>query len=322
MTQGLYSITDSKAQRDIGAISTSTKASTLSIARALDVILQQLELAGRRERTLHEYRKWTENYCAVTGHIYLCEVSVESIYEWLNSMRTLSNSTKNIRLKSFKAILSRCYDNGWLTIKFWKAITIKVDKTVKPAATDKDVSTLLSLLNLSNWFELRDATAILLMYRTGIRLSTLSKLQEQHIDFVNGYLNLPGSIMKNHDYLKLPLDNQLIRLLKTLTEHNSNIRRHRKTRNSFVFITSNGTPVQTSFNNNVIQKRLGNYKEILNLENIHPHALRRGYATNLMKKNAPVPLISKALGHSSIDTTTQYLYLSKEQVAEDLKKYL
>ncbi|MFJ8413291.1 site-specific integrase [Bacillus paramycoides] len=68
---------------------------------------------------------------------------------------------------------------------------------------------MLSLLDLSNFIQLRDAVAVLVMFKTGIRINTLTQLEERHIDFNNNVLNLEGSIMKNHQQIKLPFDKQV-----------------------------------------------------------------------------------------------------------------
>ncbi|MGE7849548.1 site-specific integrase [Bacillus paramycoides] len=68
---------------------------------------------------------------------------------------------------------------------------------------------MLSLLDLSNFIQLRDAVAVLVMFKTGIRINTLTQLEERHIDFDNNVLNLEGSIMKNHQQIKLPFDKQV-----------------------------------------------------------------------------------------------------------------
>lgn len=87
---------------------------------------------------------------------------------------------------------------------------------------------MLSLLDSSTFIGLRDAVAILTLFKTGIRINTLGQLKESHIDFENKTLNLEGSIMKNHNYLKLPLDDQLVELYKVLIEQNVKIRSHYK----------------------------------------------------------------------------------------------
>ncbi|MDZ5713549.1 tyrosine-type recombinase/integrase [Jeotgalibacillus haloalkalitolerans] len=58
------------------------------------------------------------------------------------------------------------------------------------------------------------------------------------------------------------------------------------------------------------------------MKNINAHAIRRAYAKNLLSKGASVALISKALGHSDLSVTTQYLDLSVEEVVTNLRAYI
>lgn len=58
------------------------------------------------------------------------------------------------------------------------------------------------------------------------------------------------------------------------------------------------------------------------MEDINAHAIRRGYAKKLLDTGANIVLISKALGHSDLGVTTQYLDLDTEDVATSLSDYL
>lgn len=63
----------------------------------------------------------------------------------------VSASTKLTRLKYLKAVLSKCFNNGWLTDIFWKNIQIKVDKNVKTGAKENDLNIFLSFLDTSTF---------------------------------------------------------------------------------------------------------------------------------------------------------------------------
>lgn len=169
---------------------------------------------------------------------------------------------------------------------------------------------------------MRDATAILLMYKTGIRVSTLANLEEKHIDLSDKLLRLNGDILKNRESLLLPFDNVLGRMLDVLMKQNKAIRSQYQKDNNYVFITKQGGPIATGPSNNNIQKRLNKYAREYELKNINPHALRRGFAKSLLNRGARLTDISKALGHSDLSVTTQYLYLDKNEVAENLRKLL
>ncbi len=301
--------------------STNSNRDRTTIEKALVTVLRQMEVAGNRKRTISDYRLYVIDFFESEGLTYLDEITTESIYLWLEKM-DVSSQTRLIRLKCLKAFLTRCFDNGWFEKKFWKNINIKVDKQVKEGAMEQDIKILLSVLDLREFVQLRDATAVLLMYKTGIRVSTLANLEEKHIDLSDKLLRLNGDILKNRESILLPFDDVLTRTLDVLMNQNKAIRSQYHKDNNYVFITKQGGPIATGPSNNNIQKRLNKYAREYELKNINPHALRRGFAKSLLDKGARLTDISKALGHSDLSVTTQYLYLDKNEVAENLREYL
>ncbi|MEK8199129.1 tyrosine-type recombinase/integrase [Lysinibacillus sp. FSL M8-0134] len=292
-----------------------------SFAEALKTIVKQMEVSGYRARTLKDYDTVLTNFAKSADVKYLDEFTVDTIYSWLNGMAVV-NQTKLTRLKVLKSFLGKCLTNGWLTINFWQSVNVKVDKKVKKGAKPNDIAVLISLIDKNTFVGLRDVTAILTMYKTGIRINTLGQLKEHHIDFDNKTLVLEGAILKNHQILKLPIDEQLVELFKVLIRCNDNIRSHYGENNSNLFISTRGTSLNTKSTNNAISKQLTKYAKRFNLENINAHAIRRAYAKNLHDKGASIAIISKALGHSDLAVTTQYLDLDVEEVARDLREYL
>jgi integrase/recombinase XerD len=292
-----------------------------TVDKALSAVIRQMKAAGLRERTISDYEIYVNDFVEKTGVRVLNEITVDDVYAWLSSMN-VSNQTKLTRLKCLKAFFNRCFNNGWLENKFWSSIRIKVDNPVKEGATDREINILLSMLDLTDFVQLRDATAILLMYQTGIRVGTLARLENKHVNLEANLLKIDGGIIKNHESIFLPFDDVLARLLNVLIQQNDLVRRDNKVKNELIFITTKGTTVVSSPTNNVITKRLNKYAREFGLKNINPHALRRGFAKNLLKKGANIALISKALGHSDLAVTTRYLHLDKNEVAENLRKYL
>ncbi|NOG28497.1 hypothetical protein [Lysinibacillus fusiformis] len=98
------------------------------------------------------------NFKKVTAITYLEEITVDTIYSWLDSMRVV-NQTKLTRLKVVKSFLGKCFDNGWLGMNFWKSIDVKVDKKVKKGAKPNDIAILVSLIDKSTFIGLRGVTA-------------------------------------------------------------------------------------------------------------------------------------------------------------------
>ncbi len=282
-------------------------------SEALGTIITQMQVSGYRPRTIKDYDTILLNFAKCAGITYLEEVTMETIYSWLDSMKVV-NQTKLTRLKVLKSFLSKCFTNGWLSLNFWQSINVKVDKKVKKGAKPNDIAILVSLIDKSTFIGLRDVTAILTMYKTGIRINTLGQVSERHIDWENKLLVLDRAILKNHQVLKLPIDDQLVSLYRALIQCNDRLREHYEESNTNLFISSKATTLDSKSTNNAISKQLTKYAKRFGLENINAHAIRRSYAKNLHDKGASIALISKALGHSDLAVTTQYLDLDLENI--------
>lgn len=162
---------------------------------------------------------------------------------------------------------------------------MKVDKKVKKGAKPNDIAILVSLIDKTTFIGLRDVTAILTMYKTGVRINTLGQLRESHIDWGNKVLVLDGAILKNHQVLKLPIDDQLMDLYRVLIQCNDKLREHYGVCNTNLFITTKATILNTKSTNNAISKQLTKYAKRFSLENINAHAIRRAYAKNLLLRS-------------------------------------
>lgn len=306
----------------INKLALNLKDEDLPLSFALSEVIKQMTTSGSRPRTISDYELQVNHFAGITEIDSLSQITTASIYDWLASM-SVSDQTKLTRLKCLKAFLGKCYNNGWLKKKFWVEVKVKVDSPVKVGAEEGDIRRLLSTLDLTDFVQLRDAVAILTLFQTGVRVNTLANIKESHVNLEENLLRLDGSILKNHQRITLPFDKTLSRLLSVLIKQNKLIRDERGQSNNYLFITQYGGHIVTGQTNNGIQKRLFKYSRQHGLENINPQAIRRGFAKRLYNKsNGDIALVSKALGHSNIEVTTRYLYLSTEEVAENLRKYL
>lgn len=294
----------------------------ISARTAFLICKEQMRLSNIRPQTIKEYEYNYNRFVETMQIDYLDEITLESLYGFLNSLGDVNDVTKQSKVRKLKAVFNRFHDNGWINRRFWKDLKIKVDNKIKPPANENNLSILLSLLDMSNFIHFRDAVAILTVYKCGLRMSTLSQLEEKHIDLSKRMLIIQGDIMKGRDAIKLPFDEELERFFIRLIQQNNVIRQHYRKHNEYLFISKFGDRIFHENTPNAITKRLSYYARKWNLSDINPHAIRRLYAANLLKKGANVALISKALAHKSIATTTQYLGLSMEQVAKDLRDYL
>jgi integrase/recombinase XerD len=67
-------------------------------------------------------------------------------------------------------------------------------------------------------------------------------------------------------------------------------------------------------------KRAGVMKDTADGEQpVNPHVLRHSYATRLIERGVPVHDVQRALGHSSLQTTSIYLHVNDKGLAERLR---
>lgn len=294
----------------------------IKVSHALKILNQQWVINGIRSRTIESYNYTFEKFIEFTEVEYLHDIDSDKIYTYLGSLKGVKDITIQTRLKQLKAILNRCHDNGWMQTKFWNHIKIRINTDLKEATSDEDISLLLSLLDKTRYSGLRDSIAVLLMYKTGIRIKTLGLLQDSHVDFKNKLLVMDGSILKSHRAQILPLDDDMCTLLQELINQNNIVRKRNKQKNSYIFLSNVGVPVcKTVSTANTISKNLWVYNKQWGL-NVTCHGLRRAFAQNLVKRGADINLVSAALNHSDLTSTTKYLGLSMEKVAQDLRDYL
>lgn len=300
------------------------KLNSVSIDHAKQIVFKQMENEGLRPKTLLAYNQTFTKYVEFLNIKEIDDIDKEGFMQWLDSLNYLDKTTKANRFRFMSAILTRFYDNGWLKEqgKFWRDIKIKSEKKVKKAADEKELEILLSVIDTTTYIGWRDVTVLLLLYRTGIRIHTLTCLKEEHINFNEKMLVLSGDIQKNGRPLMMPLDDELLMLLKRLMKQNHEIRKRYKENNDYIFITKSGKPTFNNYShNNAISKRINAYSKKYGLS-ISPHKIRRLFATNLVRKKAPLAIISKALGHSSYEVTQRYIDMDINEVADRLRDYL
>ena len=111
---------------------------SMLVSDALETNTRQMKVSGNRSRTISDYVLHVAYFQSGTNVNHVADITAYTVYKWLDSMN-VSNQTKLTRLKCLKAFLSRCFDNGWIEIKFWKTINIKVDQKVKEGDAEREV---------------------------------------------------------------------------------------------------------------------------------------------------------------------------------------
>jgi integrase/recombinase XerD len=157
----------------------------------------------------------------------------------------------------------------------------------------------------------RNRAVIMLLYRSGLRVSELVALRPADVDLRKHTLRvLHGKGDKATTRGFHPsADDALARWL--------DVRKGLGFRNGPLFCTLDGTPLHQQYVRNMLHQRAA--KAGVD-KRVHPHGLRHTFAVELEQAGTPVSVISALLGHSSIAVTARYLaHLSNHQAVSALE---
>ena len=158
---------------------------------------------------------------------------------------------------------------------------------------------------------IRNRAMLMLLYRSGLRVSEVAGLKPSGVNLAKHSLRLldtKSGEAQTRGFHPSATD-ALARWMDT--------RKELGIKGGTLFCTLAGTPVHEQYVRNLLH-RLGAKAGVD--KRVHPHGLRHTFAYELQEAGTPVVVISKLLGHSSIAITARYLdHLSNAQAIDALE---
>jgi len=194
---------------------------------------------------------------------------------------------------------------------------VKALKTPKklPVVVDKDK--LSSLLDKDGVFPdtfegIRDKTVLELLFGTGIRLSELLQIHDEHIDFYNRNILIFGK--RNKERL-VPLNQTLMRQLQLYINEKKTQRFDNNS--TCLIVTKEGKQAYPGLIYDIVKYYLG---AISSQQKKSPHVLRHTFATALLDNGADLNAIKELLGHAGLAATQVYTHNSVERLKSVYKQ--
>jgi type 1 fimbriae regulatory protein FimB/type 1 fimbriae regulatory protein FimE len=144
----------------------------------------------------------------------------------------------------------------------------------------------------------RDATAILLCYRHGLRVSELVSMRWSQIDFKGARIHIVRA--KHGDDGTHPLTGRELRLLRKLQQE-------QPLGAKYIFMSERGAPIAPSAAQKVV-KMAGKRAGIP--FSVHIHMLRHSCGYSLINRGVDLRTVQSYLGHASISSTAVYTHLN------------
>ncbi len=164
---------------------------------------------------------------------------------------------------------------------------------------------------------LRDYAMIELLYASGLRISELTGLKIQDIDFERGTVKCSG---KGNKERMVPVGQMAISALQRYLQLRAeaagitlaSVSKHEASSN-LVFPNSKGEPIDRS----VVRQMLRGAAMRAGLSpDISPHRLRHSFATHLLSHGADLRVVQEMLGHAQITTTEIYTMVTNERLKQ------
>lgn len=167
----------------------------------------------------------------------------------------------------------------------------RLPKTV----TTEDVQKLLRKPNRKAPTGLRNYCMMLLMYRSGLRVSEVVGLQCGQVDWKQGQIRVIG---KGDNERVIPLESWVMESLEVWKKI--------KPKAKNFFCTLDGGQLNRRYINAMLER----YSKRAGIDHINPHALRHTYATELLGDGFNIREVQQVLGHADLSTTMIYTHVN------------
>lgn len=270
----------------------------------LNAFLSAKELEGRSYKTLERY-KYVITKMLTTTKTPIKNLTVYHLRKYLIELKNSGNSDST--LESIREVFSSFFNwlqkEGLITDNpCINLAPIKCMKKTRLPFSSIDIEKLKENCNNN-----RDKAIIHFLLSTGCRISEVTQLNKNDIDFQRKQCKVLGK--GNKERIVYIDDITAMFLKRYFLERTDNF--------DALFIGKHTTRM-TEGGVRYMLRKLG---EVSGVENVHPHRFRRTLATNLISRGMPIQEVAKILGHEKLDTTMKYVYLDNDDLKFSYNKF-
>ncbi len=236
------------------------------------------------------------------------EIDIDNYHKLIQYIKA-NRKKKNSKINSLITDMMTAFRYSGAKILF-KPFKLIDDTTHYKSLNDEEISLLLSLLktyDLKKSNYLPWVTSILLMLDTGVRKNELLNIKTENVDLSEQLIYL--DVTKNKKRV-VRFGSLSFSLLKKLYNNNHDY---------LIWNVLKNEPMTKCSLERFLQKINRNLE--FDSGNVHPHRLRKTFATRMLKAGCPVTTIQKLLGHSDIRMTMIYLDIDQEIIEKDYRLF-
>jgi integrase/recombinase XerD len=251
-------------------------------------------------------------FMAMHGVTSSSDITIQHIENYLKTLENKAVKYVGLFLYVFRNFFSFLYERGYikddLVLKLPKVRTLR-NASIPYVWSKEDIKKLLCAIDRDDPKGKRDYAILLLAIRLGLRIGDIRSLKKSSIDWDRKTINL--KMAKTGQPIELPLLKDIGWAIIDYLQNG------RPVTNSKRLFVRHKAPFNAFGDRNSFNKELHRYilKAGLNMpggQRHGMHSLRSTLARNMLEIKSPLPIISEALGHQSINTTSIYLKIDIE----------
>ncbi|MDR0489929.1 MAG: tyrosine-type recombinase/integrase [Oscillospiraceae bacterium] len=286
-----------------------------SFALEYEAFCEELEYRGYSKSTTESNARKSMSlimHLASEGVTSSADITIQHIEDYLKTLGNKAVKTVGEFLYVFRNYFSFLYERGYI-INDLAPLLPKVrtprNATVPYVWSKEDLQKLLGAVDRADPKGKRDYAVLLLAIRLGLRIGDIRGLKKSSIDWNRKTINLIMS--KTGQHIELPLLKDVGWAIIDYLQNG------RPATNSECIIVRHRAPFNAIGGIGTFTKELYRYtiKADLSIpgnQRHGMHSLRSTLAGNLLEIKSPLPIISEALGHQSVNTTSIYLKIDIE----------
>ena len=249
----------------------------------------------------------------VMGITEFKKLELDHLRSWLANLQTRGAARSSIirKVASIKAFTYWAAKNGWIERDIGLELQSpkperRLPKTLEQTDVKVAFASLESAVSDSNdAMSIRDLAIVELLYASGIRVSELSGLDLNDVNFERNTVKVMG---KGSRERIAPFGIPARRALEAWIRNRDDFAVKDE---SALFLGKRGKRIDPRTVRDVVYRATESIDPTLRLG---PHALRHSAATHLIEGGADIRTVQEILGHASLSTTQIYTHVSKERL--------
>ena len=244
--------------------------------------------------------------------------------------KTISNYKRSLKASFYMAIEDDYVRKN--PFDFQLSEVIDDDSESRQALSEEQEEQLLSFLQHDTVYQ-KYYDDVLILLKTGLRISELCGLTAQDLDFENHTINIDHQLLRNQEgyYIETPKTKCGIRKVPMSEEAGKAFQRVLKRKKTgkgividgyrnFLFLNQKGMPMTACYYTSTLRNIVKKYNKCHDepLPKITPHILRHTFCTRLAQKNMNPKNLQYIMGHSSIMITLN-LYAHASQTGANME---